>query len=102
MCGIIGIVGAIELTSISTSMMDLLYYNTEDKTHGIVTEYEGKFHLRKSNGLVSDIFRESHMKRLLGHIGVGHVRYPTAGSSSRRKLNHFSQFPSWNCICSQW
>ena len=86
MCGIIGIVGAIG-THINQHLYDgltVLQHRGQDAA-GIVTEHEGKFHLRKSNGLVSDIFRESHMKRLLGNIGVGHVRYPTAGSSSRAR-----------------
>ena len=90
MCGIIGIVGAIG-THINQHLYDgltVLQHRGQDAA-GIVTEYEGKFHLRKSNGLVSDIFRESHMKRLLGHIGVGHVRYPTAGSSSRAEAQPF-------------
>ncbi|MCL4106562.1 UNVERIFIED_CONTAM: hypothetical protein GTU68_009696 [Idotea baltica] len=42
---------------------------------------EGKFNLRKSVGLVRDVFKQHHMLRLEGSIGIGHVRYPTAGSS---------------------
>jgi amidophosphoribosyltransferase len=37
---------------------------------------------RKGNGLVSDVFHTRHMQQLLGHAGIGHVRYPTAGTSS--------------------
>lgn len=40
------------------------------------------FRLRKANGLVKDVFETRHMLRLKGTIGIGHVRYPTAGSSS--------------------
>ena len=56
---------------------------------GIMTDYDGQFRLRKSNGLVSDIFYTRHMQRLEGHIGLGHVRYPTAGSSSKSEAQPF-------------
>tara|TARA_B100001996_G_scaffold380328_1_gene367577 strand:- start:2223 stop:3689 length:1467 start_codon:yes stop_codon:yes gene_type:complete len=56
---------------------------------GIMTDFEGQFRLRKSNGLVSDIFYTRHMQRLEGHIGLGHVRYPTAGSSSKAEAQPF-------------
>ena len=90
MCGIIGIVGKAG-SHINQHLYDgltVLQHRGQDAA-GIVTEYKGKFHLRKSNGLASEIFRGSHMKRLLGNIGVGHVRYPTAGSSSRAEAKPF-------------
>src|SRR5690606_24241561 len=49
---------------------------------GIVTCEGGKLNQRKGNGLVRDVFHTRHMQRLTGHMGIGHVRYPTAGSSS--------------------
>jgi len=42
---------------------------------------DGKFLQRKGEGLVRDVFRSNHMAQLLGHFGIGHVRYPTQGSS---------------------
>ena len=45
---------------------------------GIVT-YDGRFHTKKGNGLVRDIFTDEHAKRLTGMIGIGHTRYPTIG-----------------------
>ena len=41
-----------------------------------------RLHLRKDNGLVKDVFQQHHMLELRGHVGLGHCRYPTAGSSS--------------------
>jgi amidophosphoribosyltransferase len=38
--------------------------------------------MHKNNGLVKDVFHTRHMKTLKGNAGIGHVRYPTAGSSS--------------------
>jgi len=49
---------------------------------GIMTSDHGKLNLRKDNGLVKDVFRTRHMRRLTGQMGIAHVRYPTAGSSS--------------------
>ena len=46
-------------------------------------------HLRKDNGLVRDVFHTRHMKRLTGQFGIGHVRYPTAGSSSSAEAQPF-------------
>jgi amidophosphoribosyltransferase (EC 2.4.2.14) len=42
---------------------------------------QGKFAQQKAVGLVKDVFRTRHMQRLIGNMGIGHVRYPTAGSS---------------------
>ncbi len=49
---------------------------------GMMTFGDGRFNQRKGNGLVRDVFRQHHMERLAGNIGIGHCRYPTAGSSS--------------------
>jgi len=56
---------------------------------GIMTCDQGRFFLRKSNGLVRDVFRTRHMKRLSGDMGIGHVRYPTAGSSTEAESQPF-------------
>ena len=47
------------------------------------------FRLRKANGLVRDVFDEKHMKRLQGNIGIGHIRYPTAGTSTSAEAQPF-------------
>jgi amidophosphoribosyltransferase len=47
-----------------------------------MTDDGGKLNLRKNNGLIKDVFRTRHMRGLTGQMGIGHVRYPTAGSSS--------------------
>jgi amidophosphoribosyltransferase len=56
---------------------------------GMMTWDEGRFLLRKNNGLVRDVFHTRHMKRLQGHVGIGHVRYPTAGSASEAESQPF-------------
>jgi glutamine phosphoribosylpyrophosphate amidotransferase len=56
---------------------------------GIVTSTDGSLFLRKDNGLVRDVFQQRHMQRLIGKAGIGHVRYPTAGSSSSAEAQPF-------------
>jgi amidophosphoribosyltransferase len=56
---------------------------------GMVTCEGNQFFLRKDNGLVNEVFRTRHMKKLLGNVGIGHVRYPTAGSSSAAEAQPF-------------
>jgi len=88
MCGIVGIVGH---TSVNQSIYDaltVLQHRGQDAA-GIATCHEGRLFLRKSNGAVRDVFRSRHMLRLAGNMGIGHVRYPTAGSSSSAEAQPF-------------
>lgn len=56
---------------------------------GILTCNGNKVSLRKSNGLVRDVLYAKHMLQLQGNMGIGHVRYPTAGSSSAAEAQPF-------------
>lgn len=80
MCGIVGIVGK---SDVNTSLYDgltMLQHRGQDAA-GIMTCHNGRLAQQKAVGLVKDVFRTRHMHRLAGNIGIGHVRYPTAGSS---------------------
>lgn len=55
---------------------------------GMMT-YNTRFHAKKGVGLVRDIFHEKNMKRLLGNVGIGHTRYPTAGGFSMEEAQPF-------------
>ena len=81
MCGIVGLFGQSSVNQDIYDALTVLQHRGQDAA-GIVTEEDGKFYLRKSNGLVRDVFHTRHMRSLRGNIGIGHVRYPTAGSSS--------------------
>jgi amidophosphoribosyltransferase len=81
MCGIVGIVGQQPVNQALYDALTVLQHRGQDAA-GIITEADDKLHIRKSNGLVRDVFQERHMLRLRGNIGLGHVRYPTAGSAS--------------------
>lgn len=66
---------------------------------GIVTSERGRLHLRKDNGLVKDVFKTHHMIDLRGNVGLGHVRYPTAGSSSCAEAQPlYTNFPHGICV----
>jgi amidophosphoribosyltransferase len=56
---------------------------------GIVTWDKDGLRQRKSNGLVRDVFRQRHMMRLTGNVGIGHIRYPTAGGSRASEAQPF-------------
>jgi len=56
---------------------------------GIVTCDQRRLFLRKANGLVRDVFRTHHMLGLHGSMGIGHVRYPTAGCFSSAEAQPF-------------
>jgi len=56
---------------------------------GIVTCDGNTFHMHKNNGLVKDVFHTRHMRNLVGNVGIAHVRYPTAGSSSAAEAQPF-------------
>jgi amidophosphoribosyltransferase len=56
---------------------------------GIIT-YDGRFHIKKGEGLVSEIFSEAHFRRLQGSLAVGHVRYPTVGSGGGEDAQPFT------------
>lgn len=81
MCGIVGIVGRSDVNQALYEALAMLQHRGQDAA-GIVTCDHGRFNQRKANGLVRDVFHFRHMKQLVGHVGIGHVRYPTAGSSS--------------------
>ena len=90
MCGIVGILST---TKKDTALyiydaLTILQHRGQDAA-GIVTSHKGRFYMRKSNGLVKNAFRTKHMTKLLGDMGIGHVRYPTAGSSSGAEAQPF-------------
>ncbi|MEX2488231.1 MAG: amidophosphoribosyltransferase [Pseudomonadales bacterium] len=81
MCGIVGMVGKNDVKYDLYDALMVLQHRGQDAA-GIVTCEGDTLHLRKSNGLVGDVFRQHHMDQLKGTMGIGHVRYPTAGSES--------------------
>ena len=88
MCGIVGIVSTKPVNQEIYDALTVLQHRGQDSA-GIMTDDNGVLCLRKKNGLVNDVFTEKHMTRLRGNIGIGHVRYPTAGTLSLNEAQPF-------------
>lgn len=80
MCGIIGILSNTAVNQVLYDGLLLLQHRGQDAA-GIATSHNRTFNIRKGRGLVRDVFRTRDMRALLGPTGLGHVRYPTAGSA---------------------
>jgi amidophosphoribosyltransferase len=81
MCGITGIVAHSAVNLDLYESLSVLQHRGQDAA-GITTCDNGRFYMKKGNGLVRDVFFKKHMERLPGKMGIAHARYPTAGSSS--------------------
>ncbi|MBW5798818.1 amidophosphoribosyltransferase [Halomonas elongata] len=88
MCGIVGLMAKQAVNQGIYDALTVLQHRGQDAA-GMMTWNDGRFLLRKSNGLVRDVFHTRHMARLKGNLGIGHVRYPTAGSSSEAESQPF-------------
>ncbi len=88
MCGVIGIVARSPVNQALFDGLTVLQHRGQDAA-GMVTCYNGRLFLRKDNGLVRDVIRTRHMLKLPGAVGIGHVRYPTAGGSQRAEAQPF-------------
>ena len=88
MCGVVGIVSSEEVNQALFDALTVLQHRGQDAA-GMVTYDQDHFSLRKGNGLVRDVFRSRHMQALKGCMGIGHVRYPTAGSDSEAEAQPF-------------
>lgn len=80
MCGIIGVVGRSPVNQLLYDGLQVLQHRGQDAA-GIATSSDGRFHMHKGPGLVRDVFRTRNMRELTGNWGIGHCRYPTAGSA---------------------
>lgn len=88
MCGIIGIVGREAVGTRLYDALSLLQHRGQDAA-GIATCHEGRLVLRRGAGLVRDVFKTGDMRKLEGRMGIGHVRYPTAGTSGQAESQPF-------------
>jgi len=90
MCGIVGILSTTnkEVGVYIYDALTIIQHRGQDAA-GITTADKGRFFMRKGNGLARNVFRTRHMAMLKGDMGIGHVRYPTAGSSSGAEAQPF-------------
>ncbi|WP_066565675.1 amidophosphoribosyltransferase [Snodgrassella sp. CFCC 13594] len=80
MCGVLGIVAHEPVNQLLYDGLQMLQHRGQDAA-GIVTAQGTMFHMHKGKGMVRDVFRTRNMRDLLGHAGIAHVRYPTAGNA---------------------
>lgn len=80
MCGVVGIVAAHPVNQSLYDALLLMQHRGQDAA-GIATAQGKRIHLSRGTGLVRDVFRTRDMRNLFGNMGIGHVRYPTAGSA---------------------
>jgi amidophosphoribosyltransferase len=89
MCGLVGIAGFGPVNQAIYDALTVLQHRGQDAA-GIMT-FEGRaaLHSHKANGLVRDVFEQGHMTALRGNLGIGHVRYPTAGGADSCEAQPF-------------
>lgn len=83
MCGIIGLMFANPQVNVVQNVVDsltMLQHRGQDAA-GVVTSHNNRLNMRKNNGTVAEVFTQENILNLRGNIGIGHVRYPTAGGS---------------------
>ena len=88
MCGIVGILAKSPVNQALYDGLIVLQHRGQDAA-GIITSDGKRVYMRKDNGLVRDVFQASHMMALRGDMGIGHVRYPTAGCASSAEAQPF-------------
>ena len=88
MCGIVGIVGTSPVNQRIYDALTVLQHRGQDAA-GMMTSSEGELYQRRASGLVRDVFQQKHMVQLRGNVGIGHVRYPTAGTDNASEAQPF-------------
>ncbi|KAG8470092.1 hypothetical protein KFE25_008513 [Diacronema lutheri] len=100
-CAVVAVVLADESMHVNQMIFDaltVLQHRGQDAA-GIVTNEGKKLHLRKGNGLVASVFTQDSMLQMRGAMGIGHCRYPTAGSSSSAEAQPlYTNYPYGLCI----
>ncbi len=88
MCGILAVAGKDDVNQLLFEGLTVLQHRGQDAA-GIATSDEKRVFLKKNQGLVRDVFSSDDMINLKGNMGLGHVRYPTAGVSSISEAQPF-------------
>ena len=80
MCGIVGVISKGPVNQLIYDALLLLQHRGQDAA-GIVTMQDTRCYMHKARGMVRDVFRTRNMRALPGSVGLGQVRYPTAGNA---------------------
>jgi amidophosphoribosyltransferase len=89
MCGIVGVVGTSAVNQRIYDALTVLQHRGQDAAGIATSSSDGELCVRKGSGLVRDVFQQHHMVELKGNVGIGHVRYPTAGCDSASEAQPF-------------
>ena len=88
MCGIVGIVGTTEVAAALYDGLTVLQHRGQDAA-GIATVDGTHLRVQKGSGLAREVFDAKAMALLEGRVGIGHCRYPTAGSEGSDEAQPF-------------
>ena len=88
MCGVVGIVSQKEVSPVIYDALTILQHRGQDAA-GVATSTNNRLFIRKQLGLVRDVIRNQHILNLRGQMGIGHVRYPTAGNNEDTEVQPF-------------
>ncbi|KIM65375.1 hypothetical protein SCLCIDRAFT_544794 [Scleroderma citrinum Foug A] len=92
MCGILGLLLSDSTHNAASEICEGLYmlqHRGQDACGIVTCGPKGRLYQCKANGMVRDVFDDVAISRLQGSMGIGHVRYPTAGSSHHAEAQPF-------------
>ncbi|CAG8524347.1 8481_t:CDS:10 [Diversispora eburnea] len=92
MCGILATLLTDHTSLASVELFEglqILQHRGQDAAGIVTCGQKGRLYQCKGNGMVRDVFNQEHLQNLVGNLGIGHVRYPTAGSSSHSEAQPF-------------
>ena len=90
MCSIVGVTSDKENVCLTIyNALTVLQHRGQDAAGMATVDNNNNLNMHKNNGLVRDVFNEDSMIKLEGSFGVGHTRYPTAGSHNFEEAQPF-------------